>query len=180
MRFFAFKSDISADAADHTQEKSFSVKDSTSVIQHKRHFFETIKTIGTLIPLDEGISHRDAKALFAQPDAIFARMHNVVRLSYWNKIPKRRLYHSLGDFLLPEGFFEPTAFDVNTVSLVTSDFQNQRLKEHLGQAVPATAVFTPEINEKSFYPATGLTYVTTGKYPWWPANAPHRRYGCHL
>jgi glycosyltransferase involved in cell wall biosynthesis len=152
MRFFAFKSDIEMKPAAPTRRRSFSVDASTSVIQHKRHFFETLKTIGTLIPMDEGISHKDAEKLLGQPDAIFAQMHNVVHLTHWDRIPKRRFCHSLGDFMLPEVFFEPVNFDFNNVNLVTSDVQEKRLKKHLGLAAPATAVFTPRLNEQSFYP----------------------------
>jgi hypothetical protein len=152
MRFYAFKSDINPPTAGPSRGESFSVDDSTSVIQHKRHFFETVKTIGVLTPLDEGISRKDAERLLSQTDVIFAQMHNASRLPDWDRIPKRRLCHSLGDFLLPEVYLEPGCYDFNTVSLVTSDFQEKRLKEHLGLAAPATAVFTPRLNEQSFYP----------------------------
>jgi glycosyltransferase involved in cell wall biosynthesis len=152
MRFFAFKKDINTKPVKTDGEQGFLVDDSTSVVQHKKHFFEALKTIGELIPMDDTISLKEAQHIFSKPDTIFAQMHNAVPLSRWNQIPKRTLCHSLGDFLLPDVFFQPQSFKHDTTNLVTSDFQRKRLNKHLGKAAPAMAVFTPKLNEADFYP----------------------------
>lgn len=150
MRFFVFKDDFDAHN-NKKEEDGFSIDQSTSVIQHKKHFFEALRNLGEIIFLDNRISYIKVRDIFEKPDAIFARMHGVVDSPGWNAIPKRILSHSLGDLLLPEGYQDPVIFSENTVNIVTSAFQAKRIKDNLAKATPRLAVFTPKLNENDFY-----------------------------
>jgi hypothetical protein len=150
MRFYAFEKDMKVE--DPPFKNDVMVDDSISVRQLKKHFFDALKNIGELIPINEKLTNDEARTLFARPDAIFAQMHFDARLPGWDGIPKRRLRHSLGSFLLPDYFMNSTAYHPNTMNLVTTDHQAGCLERNLRQAGPPLAVFTPRLDEARFYP----------------------------
>jgi glycosyltransferase involved in cell wall biosynthesis len=156
MRFFAFKSDFHSDPPPG-QKRGFSLDASTSVIKQKRHFFDCLRSLGELIALDEKLTREELKSIFQKPDAIFTVVHGGIAPPAWkwNALPKRILAHSLGSFFYPDLLYDTIInSSLNTISLVTTDWQRQRLKNHLGQAAPRMAVFTPQLDQANFYPPT--------------------------
>jgi len=148
MQFAIFKADLKMGHYAHARGKRFELNSSTSVAQHKAHLFDTLKELGAIVPVDGMISLKDYKALCARPDTVLATMHGCPP---WD-VPRRLLSHSLGDFMLVGGFFDPDVFSPNAVNIVTSAWQAKRLREHLGQAAPQLVAFTPRLKEDNFYP----------------------------
>ena len=156
MQFFVFKKDLGLLSAPGSKRKDLSLDGWTSVARLKGHFFDCLRSFGEIIPLDEKSSRQKLAALFKKPGVVFVRCHSAGEgiPPFWNEIPKRTLAHSLGTFLLPTLYHAIATSFVNTIWLVTTDFQMKRLKKYLGKAAPPMAVFTPRMDEESFFPPT--------------------------
>ena len=149
MQFAAFKGDLNMKHFSHAKGKRFDLNASTSVAQQKMHLLETLKGLGTIVPMDDDIKLDDYKTLCARPDTILVTVHHALP---WAQVPRRLLLHSLGDFMLTSVYFDYEHFAGNTINLMTSRLQAQRLKEHLRQAAPGLGVFTPRLKVDNFYP----------------------------
>ena len=155
MRFYAFKRDLDFPPLTQKTGGGVSLDSDTSVRKLKAHFFECVRSLGELIPVDEGLSHAELASIFQQPDAVLAQVHRFMESPSSYAVPKRTLAHSLGDFLLPEILYRfVLTHRTNTVYLVTTAHQKARVEEHLGAAAPSMAVVTPKLDETLFCPPT--------------------------
>jgi glycosyltransferase involved in cell wall biosynthesis len=126
----------------------------TSVRHLKKHFFATLGELGSIRHLDPQLSCSALTKLFNLPDSIFVHVNSTEKRPYLNEIEKRTLQHSLGEMLLPNPFFRGAAYRLNTVHLLTTMFQKERIEKHLGNAAPAMAIFPPALDESRFYRPT--------------------------
>jgi len=149
MQFAVFKTDLNMKDFSHARGKRFNLDASTSVAQQKGHLLETLEELGDVLPIDLKIKRADYKALCSRPDTIIVTIHQPLP---WSKVPRRILLHSLGDYMLTDVYFDQEHFAPNTINLMTSRLQADRIKKHLQQASPGLGVFTPRLKVKDFYP----------------------------
>ena len=149
MQFAVLKSDLNMKPFAHAKGKRFDLNASTSVAQQKMHLLEALEALGKIVPVEDDIKLDDYKTLCARPDTIMVTVHHALP---YGRVPRRLLLHSLGDFMLTSVYFNHEHFAGNTINLMTSRLQAQRIKEHLGEAAPGLGVFTPRLKQDNFYP----------------------------
>jgi glycosyltransferase involved in cell wall biosynthesis len=149
MQFAVLKPDLNMKKFSHARGKRFNLDSSTSVAQQKVHLLETLETLGKVVAIEANIKRPDYKALCSRPDTIIVTIHHPLP---WERVPRRNLLHSLGDYMLTNVYFNHENFAPNTVNLMTSLLQAQRIKKHLRQACPGLGVFTPRLKADHFYP----------------------------
>ncbi len=155
MRFYVSKSDLDYLPPARETDGGVSLDSATSVRQVKAHFFECVRSLGDLIPVDESLSHAELVSIFQQPDAVLAQVHLMTDSPSWYATPKRTLDYSLGAFLLPDTLYHYVLVHrANTVYLVTTAHQKARVEKHLGAAAPSMAVFAPKLDQTLFCPPT--------------------------
>jgi hypothetical protein len=160
MNFYARKSDIKDIIGPGVPRKEFSLDAGTSVMKQKRHFFDTLRSLGTITALDDDLSQAECRSIFLKPDAVFVGFSGY---PIWDGVPMRMVCHTLGHFMLPEMLRFLSKFHENAVHLVATDFQMERLRRMLGECAPRLAVFTPELDERKFFPPTKKQRLTARK-----------------
>lgn len=153
MRFIVYPSDVVAVAAPGVLDRS------TSVDQVKAHFFDRLRRLGPIVPLDEHDSVADLTALFAQPGTVLAYVHadrSSPIHARLQAVPQRSLWHSLGGLMLPDRVATLTARGAAGVTLVMTPFQRDRLTHYLGAAVQGLGVVPYPIDREYWRPPTPL------------------------
>ncbi len=151
--FVCFKSELD-DLSLRSRGSGSSLNESTSVMKLKGHFFSSLASFGRVSVLDLQAGREDVRRLFARPETVFVMMHAGTFPAYWHELPKRTLQHSLGSFLLPEYLFGELVSRANTISMVTTGFQAQRIRHYFKDVAPRLGVFTPRLDERIFFPPT--------------------------
>jgi glycosyltransferase involved in cell wall biosynthesis len=170
MRCAVFKEDLNLKNFSHARGTRFNLDASTSVAQQKGHLLETLESIATIVPVEADISRAEYKALCSRQDTILVTVHH--RLP-WDTLPRRLLLHSLGDYMLTNVYFDHQHFSPNTINLMTSRLQAQRLKQHLGKAAPGLGVFTPRLKINDFYPPSPAQKTAARRKLGLPGKAKH-------
>jgi glycosyltransferase involved in cell wall biosynthesis len=117
----------------------------TSVDKLKWHFFDTLKQIGDVVPVDPN-QQNVLRELFQRKDTIFASFHETP----CDSLPCRLLQHSKGALMLPGAYLNTWTFRPSTVNLVTSQKQADQIARGLGQAAPKCLVFSPSLDTDLF------------------------------
>ncbi len=149
MRFVVYPRDVIPAAEPGILDRS------TSVDQVKAHFFELLRTLGSVTPLPEEAATEDLTALFARPDTVLAYVHADLSSpahARLQNVPRRSLWHSLGGLMLPDRVATLTTRESSRVTLVMTPFQRERLQQFLGAAVQALGVMPYPIDADFWRP----------------------------
>lgn len=129
----------------------------TSVDQVKAHFFDQLRTLGPVTPLDPDATTPDLAALLAQPDTVLAYVHGDTGSPLQTRLqtlPHRSLWHSLGGLMLPDRVARLAAGGPTRMNLVMTPLQRDRLRHYLGEAVPGLGVMPYPIDTDFWRPPT--------------------------
>lgn len=152
MRFYVLKHDYEGSLKKEETE-SFKLYEGTSVVRHKRWFFNCIRQHGRIIPLDRRLKEKELRSLLSKPDAIFVSVHSSFDELGYQRIPRRMLSLSLGTLLVsPESLYRTKELPSAQVLLVSTKFQIERLESLFGNLMPRMYVFPHKVEVDFFVP----------------------------
>ena len=149
MEFIIFRKEWDKKASANGPAAGLALRSMTSVEKLKAHLFKTLGELGTITVVDDEIGVDALVRLASKPGVILVPF---LKVFPWFSFPHRVLAHSLGDYLLPHVFFAANNYAPNTTTLVTSDVQAERIRNHLHQAAPRLCTFSPTLDERDLYP----------------------------
>jgi len=163
MEFYAFKEDY-VDNFKEGHNVPLKLFESTSVIRHKKWFFECLRKHGRIITLDSSIRKEKLTRLLNKPGAIFVSVHHSLDKPDYSHVRRRTLILSLGSLLVyPEGLYQPKCLPSAEILLLSTDFQIKRLEAIFDNLMPKMYAFAHKIDIDFFTPSNKRQKVLARK-----------------
>lgn len=152
MKFYVFKHDYESSFQKQDND-SLRLYESTSVIRHKKWFFECLRQHGRISLLDERLEKERLCHFLNKPEAIFVAVHGSLNQPEYYNIPRRMLGLSLGTLLVsPESLYRSKCLPSAQILLISTEFQIERLKSIFNNLMPQMYVFPHKIDTDFYIP----------------------------
>jgi glycosyltransferase involved in cell wall biosynthesis len=138
MKFVVYQKELEQ-AFCHSPGEYYYVNSSLSVNGLMRHFFSTLKKLGTLIAIKQHAKAQELKSICTSSGVIFVGFHEEPP----HKLPCRFLVHTKGSLLLPGAFLNALTFQKSTCNVMTSQIQREQFQKKLSLCAATTGLLVP-------------------------------------